>query len=547
MSNILHIYSRVSTSVQEEEGTSLETQKELGILKSKELGLGYKVWNEGGQSSSKDDLLNRPVLTKLLELVESGEVKHLFVFNTDRLSRNEQTWSFIRLRLVKHDVTLYTSSGVFNLNNPIDKLLLGIMSEVSSYDNYLRTERSRLGKVKRIKQGFWMGGPPPFGYEIKDKKLVPNKQETKWVEFIYEQYSLGKSSRFIKQELLKNGVKTRRGNSIWTLGSIEKLLTNTHYGGFYYVNDYKSGEVLRVQCPSILSSSLINKVEKEKKSRTRQTRVSESNQKHFYLLREFLFCGQCGSRYSGRHFPKQYRSVYYCPRIERNYVNETTEKVQKCLNRRYLKIDETDKLIWETIVDVLSKSHQFKEEIKRQVLGEQSLDSQNEEIRKLKVKLKKVQTEISDVSNSIVNLETDTILKRRNSIELDKILKNVEGVRQKLESDKEELEQKIQSFETRSKWVDWISDFGNRINKMSDFDIQEKYRFLKGVLDRIEVKTVDTQKHELKLFFTVPYVNDSLEKSSKNGLKSYVVREGKKELFLPIDISKKSKGTRVPV
>ena len=124
MSKILHIYTRVSTSVQEEEGTSLETQKELGILKSKELGLGHKIWNEGGQSSNKDDLLNRPVLTKLLELVESGEVKHLFVFNTDRLSRNEQTWSFIRLRLVKHDVTLYTSSGVFNLNNPIDKLLL---------------------------------------------------------------------------------------------------------------------------------------------------------------------------------------------------------------------------------------------------------------------------------------------------------------------------------------------------------------------------------------------------------------------------------------
>ena len=50
MSKILHIYTRVSTSVQEEEGTSLETQKELGILKSKELGLGHKIWNEGGRT-----------------------------------------------------------------------------------------------------------------------------------------------------------------------------------------------------------------------------------------------------------------------------------------------------------------------------------------------------------------------------------------------------------------------------------------------------------------------------------------------------------------
>ena len=62
------------------------------------------------------------------------------------------------------------------------------MSEVSSYDNYLRTERSRLGKIKRIQQGFWMGGPPPFGYEIQGKKLIPQTEEKKWLKFIYESY-----------------------------------------------------------------------------------------------------------------------------------------------------------------------------------------------------------------------------------------------------------------------------------------------------------------------------------------------------------------------
>ena len=49
MREILHIYTRVSSAVQEE-GTSLETQKELGIKKSKELGMKYQVWNEGAVS-----------------------------------------------------------------------------------------------------------------------------------------------------------------------------------------------------------------------------------------------------------------------------------------------------------------------------------------------------------------------------------------------------------------------------------------------------------------------------------------------------------------
>ena len=177
MSETLHIYTRVSTIAQEEEGTSLETQQELGIKRSKELGFKYKIWNEGGQSSNKEDLTNRPVLIALLDEIERSAIKQVFVFNTDRLSRNEHTWSLIRLKLVKHDVTLHTSSGVFSLANQLDKMLLVIMSEVSSYDNYLRAERSRLGKIKRIQQGFWMGGPPPFGYRIKDKRLEPNSDE----------------------------------------------------------------------------------------------------------------------------------------------------------------------------------------------------------------------------------------------------------------------------------------------------------------------------------------------------------------------------------
>jgi DNA invertase Pin-like site-specific DNA recombinase len=109
MKETLHIYTRVSTSKQEVDGTSLETQKELGIERSKVLGMKYKVWNEGAESSSKDDLDNRPVITELLSEVEQGNVKHIYVWNTDRLSRNIQTWGMIRLRFIQKEVHLHLS------------------------------------------------------------------------------------------------------------------------------------------------------------------------------------------------------------------------------------------------------------------------------------------------------------------------------------------------------------------------------------------------------------------------------------------------------
>ena len=62
--NTLHILTRVSTSNQTEEkgGTSLSTQRVKGIELSKSLGMKYEIHNEGGASSSTDNLETRPVL-----------------------------------------------------------------------------------------------------------------------------------------------------------------------------------------------------------------------------------------------------------------------------------------------------------------------------------------------------------------------------------------------------------------------------------------------------------------------------------------------------
>lgn len=539
----LHIYVRVST-VAQENATSIETQQELGIAKAKSLGCDYQIWNEGGQSSSRDDLSNRPMLLGLLDEVDKSNVSHLFVFNTDRLSRNDETWNFIRLKLRNQKVQLYTHSGNFNLERPLDELMLTMMSGFSQYENKLRAERSRLGKLKKARQGGWLGGPPPFGYSIVDRKLVENKEESKWVNYILQAYSENKTPREIRQHLLKNGVKTRRGNQIWSIGSIEKLLTNTHYGGYHYVTDSESKEQFRIECPQIVPSALMLAVQEAKSRRTRQTRVSESNQKNFFLLREFLRCANCGSRYSGRIFPEQYRAIYYCPKMERNYASTKGEEHKKCDNRRYLKIEETDKLVWETVVEVLSKSHLFKEEIKRQVKGEDDGGEQlsrSEQIAELKKKNKQLQKDVDDITKTLINLETDNILKRRNEVELKAIIENVESERTKLLSNKEQNTIQIHTLETKSKWLDWVSKFGEKIEKMQDFSEVEKQIFLRGVLEKIVVSTLDKQEHELVIRFKIPYVNDTFEwKNTKARGQGYILGDGEKEVSVDIDTLKKT-------
>ena len=114
MKETLNIYTRVSTLSQADEGTSLDSQKKSGIQRAKGLGFGYKIYDEESASSSKDDFSNRPVLMQLLSKVEDGKVKHLYVYNNDRLSRNNITWGIIRQKLKEANCILYNNSGQAN-------------------------------------------------------------------------------------------------------------------------------------------------------------------------------------------------------------------------------------------------------------------------------------------------------------------------------------------------------------------------------------------------------------------------------------------------
>ena len=186
----------------------MDDQERVGKELAKELGFRPKVWKEGSVSGSKDDLTQRPVLLDLLQEIEKGRVRQLYAWNTDCLSRNQRTWSAIHWKLYDNDVMLHTSKGPIDLRgNPQDKLLFGILSEISSYDNKLRAERSRMGNLNRVRQGGWLGGPPPFGYRLEEKRLVENPDESQWVKKIFGWSSKGKTNQWIKILLDTNGVQ----------------------------------------------------------------------------------------------------------------------------------------------------------------------------------------------------------------------------------------------------------------------------------------------------------------------------------------------------
>jgi len=300
MKNELHIYLRVSSQIQKTDGYGLEDQKKLGLKVCEKMGMTPIIHNEGNLSSHSESYEDRPILSNLMFEINSGNVNHLWVFNTDRLNRDDEDYlvcNIIRFTLRKNEVILYVGEGTkYNLKNFTDDFLFGIMSEVSKYDNRLRTERLRRGRLTSVKNGKWKGGPPPFGYSIEDKRLVVHPTESKWVKMMYEEYSKGTSISHITDLLIKNGVRSRRGNVIFSKESVLRILQNTHYEGYYLYTDRKVNESVRVGCPSILPPKLVKLVRDRLDKRVKTSNYVKTPT----LLKSLYECVHCGSSFGQR-------------------------------------------------------------------------------------------------------------------------------------------------------------------------------------------------------------------------------------------------------
>lgn len=518
----LHIYIRSSITGRED-GGSLERQMESGIQKSKFLNMNYQVWHEGGQLSSEESLFNRPILRDLLRAVQTGDVKQLFVWSTDRLCSNEALWTMIKYQyLVQHGVGLYLPTGQVNLNDPMSKTIVGLLGSISRYDHELRNVRLAEGRIKSVKDGYWKGGPPPYGYDIVDSKLVINDQESQWVRFIYELYREGSSIDEIRKKLLQNGVSTRRGKPIWSHRSIDLVLSNTHFGG-YWTMTLKSGETVKVSCPRILDATLIKQVQERKQARSYGkvgSKRKTTNTKHDYLAKELLVCGHCGSRFGGKKMVGRV-GYYQCLSRKIDSNNNGTDLNAPCRGKRRIRTDTTDQLIWNTVVDVATKSALFKASIKEEsantpfVLGSKAR-------RDIENQIKSLTEESESLVSSIAKLATSALVSERYKIRNQSMVKNLQEHQRHIESEIQELEAELSRSDSNKRWVDWSAQFGEKVDQLNgdDLPFNDKKNLVEALVDSINVSSTDSQTHELSIEFKLPYVgnqpnlNAPIEKSS---------------------------------
>ena len=506
----LHIYIRVSSQIQVE-NTSLSTQRDIGIELSKKFGMNYEIHNEGGSSSFSDNLDSRPVLSSIIRRISNGEIKFLYSWNPDRLSRNQTVWIQIRSYLIRYGVILYTSNGKYDSNDYLENLLLGIISEITSYDNHLRRQRFVDARISRVKDGKFHGGLPLFGYQInktnQGSTLIEDPNESKWVRFVYESYLKGSSSKEIKQHLEDNKVKTRRGNTHWSLGSIQLMLRNQSYLGQVTFFEKKSKKSFSYQIPQLISHDLFERVQ-EKRSGILNVKGQYRRTTKSYLFREFLICS-CGHQIGVRNSEKHYVQHYYCPKPERKF-NQSVSDNTKCSMKRCLNIPQTDEFLWESIVEILSQTVPIKDKLNEFLLSEGRLNKRqlNSHISKKNKELETLRETKSKLENSIIDVERKNYMGEFQSDNIYTTLKKqLKKEHISISSKIESIQSHLSTIGNESKWFEIIDRFKDIISNHDPLTQPQKKDVLRSIIDHIKVSFDGINKtHQLDVNFRIPMV-----------------------------------------
>lgn len=184
-------------------------------------------FDDGGFSGGN---LHRPALTKLIEAIKQKLIDIIVVYKVDRLSRSLTDFARLVDLFDEYDVSFVSVTQQFSTANSMGRLTLNVLLSFAQFEREVTGERIRDKIAASKKKGMWMGGPVPFGYRVKERKLLINKRESRTVQHIYNKYNALKSVRSLKQSLDTDQILTRQGKS-FSRGVLYKLLQNPLYIG----------------------------------------------------------------------------------------------------------------------------------------------------------------------------------------------------------------------------------------------------------------------------------------------------------------------------
>lgn len=186
---------------------------------------------------SGDSIASRPVMQQLLNDIENGLWTGVLVVEVERLARGDTIDQGVVAQTFKNAFTkIITPMKIYDPNNEYDEEYFEFGLFMSRREYKTITRRLHNGVISAIKEGKYVSGPTPYGYDkvkIKGQKgytLIPNVNTSKNVQLIYNMYSDGNGVKSIAKKLEELQISPIK-SKYWHPSTIKSILTNPIYIG----------------------------------------------------------------------------------------------------------------------------------------------------------------------------------------------------------------------------------------------------------------------------------------------------------------------------
>lgn len=395
-----YIYTRVSTAAQTE-GYSLEAQQEklLQYAKYKDLIVAGEYCDAGKSGKS---IKGRPAFMEMLDDISSEKdgISYVLVFKLSRFGRNAADILKSMQLLSDYDVDLVCVEDGIDSSTQGGRLTLSILSAVAEIERDNINIQFAAGRMQKLMNGGWPGGPAPYGYRCKNKQLVLEENEAAIVKLIFDLYLQDDmKANTVVRWLNDNGYSrvVKGKERPFTSDSVKTILSNPVYCGRLMYNRRTNLKGTQVKpkdeiCVTGAHTPIISE-EQWEQVQTKREELSSWGEKvedldRVSLLSGLVKCPACGgglvhmkNKHINRNKGGYYKTIhYYSCRNYRKSAGRTCN-----FNHTYNQ-DKVDSAVLE-VVSRISTMPRFEKAIESMLGSQASAECLENEIKSLRKQL----------------------------------------------------------------------------------------------------------------------------------------------------------------
>ncbi len=226
------VYARVSTD-DPNQTSSYELQKNHyeDLVNRRDNWELVDIYADEGISGTS--LQHRDSFLRMIEDCREGKIDLIVTKSVSRFARNIiDCIGYVRqLKAADPPIGVYfETENIFTLDEN-SEMSLSFIATLAQEESHTKSEIMNSSIEMRFKRGIFLT-PKLLGYDHdEDGNLVINEEEAKTVRFIFFSYLYGYSSQKIADALTSLERLTKKGNDVWSAGSVLQILSNERYCG----------------------------------------------------------------------------------------------------------------------------------------------------------------------------------------------------------------------------------------------------------------------------------------------------------------------------